>query len=388
MTEKHKISEFIDSISFKKVFGWGFRPDEVYDTICTLTSMYNEVLAESYRENDDLSDKLLELEKQLSGQRLSVMSSPVKGDENEPPFGSKEYFAREFARYNTPAASQTVTAEDLIPNEQIAPPDSFGKNTVTIYPPATETAVNGSGESGYKEKTEKSKEKAGKDIRLQHLKRADLLEILIEQSRENEALKNKLSNTEGKVAELQTKLDDRTIKIEKAGTLAEATFLINGVIESSQMAAQQYLDNLEELYNREAVNCTQKEAETEEYCSKLLMDAKLHSENLVQAAEEKCTEITENAEQLCKSMLTRAEEECKTLEEDTRKRCEELEEKANAVYAETERRAEERCAVLEENAKINSEKYWTQLSERLEEFYAAHQGLRDLLDSTGHIPRI
>ena len=201
-------------------------------------------------------------------------------------------------------------------------------------------------------------------------------------------LKNKLNSAEEKMAELQAKLDDRSIKIEKAGTLAEATFLINGVIESSQLAAQQYLDNLEELYNREEINCTQKEAAAEEYYNKLLSDAKLHSESIVQAAEEKCTEITQNAEKLCESMRLRSEEECKLLEDNTKKKCAELETAANNLRAEAERQTEERCAAIEENARISSEKYWIQLSERLEEFYAAHQGLRELLNSTGHVPRI
>ncbi|MBR5453519.1 MAG: hypothetical protein IKV54_05500 [Clostridia bacterium] len=385
MADRHKLSEFIDNISFKKVFGWGFRPDEVYDTICTLTSMYNVVLADSYRENNDLSDKLLDLEKQLSSQKISSISaaSPITADENEPPFGSKEYFAREYARFNNPAAvAQSVTASDLLPDEQASPASS--QPQTTIYPPAEEAVPNDKS----KEKTAKSKEKAGKDIRLQHLKRADLLEILIEQSRENEMLKNKLNSAEEKMAELQAKLDDRSIKIEKAGTLAEATFLINGVIESSQLAAQQYLDNLEELYNREEINCTQKEAAAEEYYNKLLSDAKLHSESIVQAAEEKCTEITQNAEKLCESMRLRSEEECKLLEDNTKKKCAELETAANNLRAEAERQTEERCAAIEENARISSEKYWIQLSERLEEFYAAHQGLRELLNSTGHVPRI
>ena len=58
MPDNHKISEFIDNISFKKTLGGGFRPDEVYDTICQLTSIYNEVLADSYRENDQLKQML------------------------------------------------------------------------------------------------------------------------------------------------------------------------------------------------------------------------------------------------------------------------------------------------------------------------------------------
>ena len=78
------------------------------------------------------------------------------------------------------------------------------------------------------------------DVELRKLKRADLLEILVEQGQENEALK-------ARVEELEKKLEDREIRINNAGTIAEAAFEMNGVLEATQAAAQQYLDNIKLL---------------------------------------------------------------------------------------------------------------------------------------------
>lgn len=90
------------------------------------------------------------------------------------------------------------------------------------------------------------------DKQLRRLKRADLLEMLIEQSKEVESLKQQ-------VQELQEKLEDRQIRIEKAGTIADAAFELNGVLAAAQAAAKQYLDNLERL-NKEAENRTENKA--------------------------------------------------------------------------------------------------------------------------------
>ena len=44
--------------------------------------------------------------------------------------------------------------------------------------------------------------------------------------------------------EANQKLRDRTIRLEEAGSLAEAALLLNGVFEAAQAACQQYEENL------------------------------------------------------------------------------------------------------------------------------------------------
>lgn len=90
--------------------------------------------------------------------------------------------------------------------------------------------------------------KEQKEMLLRKLRRADLLEMLIEQGKEVEALRTQ-------VEELQKKLDEKTIRLEQAGNIAEAALKLNGVFEAAQAAAQQYLESVQEMsgsQNRDA----------------------------------------------------------------------------------------------------------------------------------------
>ena len=75
------------------------------------------------------------------------------------------------------------------------------------------------------------------DRELHRLSRRDLLELLITQEQENRKLR-------GELARAQAALEDRTITVAQAGTMAEAAMRLNGVFEAADRAAQQYLDNL------------------------------------------------------------------------------------------------------------------------------------------------
>lgn len=73
---------------------------------------------------------------------------------------------------------------------------------------------------------------------LKKLSRRELLEILIMQSKRVEKLELQL-------AEANRKLEDRRIRLEKVGSIAEAALVLNNVFEAAQRAAEQYLENVE-----------------------------------------------------------------------------------------------------------------------------------------------
>ena len=75
---------------------------------------------------------------------------------------------------------------------------------------------------------------------LKRLSRAELLELLLMQTRESELLEKKLEET-------RQELEARELKVQQAGSLADAVLVINGVMESTQSAAQQYLDNITQM---------------------------------------------------------------------------------------------------------------------------------------------
>lgn len=97
---------------------------------------------------------------------------------------------------------------------------------------------------------------------LKKLNRAELLELLLAQTRETERLQRKLEKAEGM-------LSDRYLQVQKAGDLAHAVLEINKVMDTAQAAAQQYLDNIARM-----------EEETKQRCEKMLADAKKEAEQL------------------------------------------------------------------------------------------------------------
>ena len=96
---------------------------------------------------------------------------------------------------------------------------------------------------------------------MKRLRRRDLLELLIDLSKENDALR-------ARNQELEAQLSRRDIAVSEAGTLAEAALQLNGVFQAAQAACDQYIQNMQQ-------RCSQLEAETEEKCRQLLNDTKL-----------------------------------------------------------------------------------------------------------------
>ena len=75
---------------------------------------------------------------------------------------------------------------------------------------------------------------------IKKLSRGELLEILVEQTKEREIEKEQF-------AQLQEKMKSREIKLSQAGSIAEAALQLNGVFEAAQEAAKQYLENIERV---------------------------------------------------------------------------------------------------------------------------------------------
>lgn len=101
---------------------------------------------------------------------------------------------------------------------------------------------------------------------LRRLSRADLLELLLAQTRETEALKKKLQ-------EAEEELENRRFRMASAGSLAEAMVEINNVMAAAQAAADQYLENIAAM-----------EAETRQKCEKMLQAAALEARKILENA--------------------------------------------------------------------------------------------------------
>ena len=72
---------------------------------------------------------------------------------------------------------------------------------------------------------------------LKKLSRTELLELLLHQVEENEQLRARLEEVEARLAE-------RAIVMERSGSMAEAAMRLSGVFDQAQQAADDYLESI------------------------------------------------------------------------------------------------------------------------------------------------
>lgn len=139
------------------------------------------------------------------------------------------------------------------------------------------------------------------DRELRKLSRADLLELLLEQLKENEQLR-------GELEAAQKQLADRKILVEKAGSIAEASLQLNGVFQAAQAACAQYIENIEHLSTRQELLCAQMERETQAKCDRMVADAERQSQLYWNTVSRKVQEVTSSYAEL-RSILQKPNEQ-------------------------------------------------------------------------------
>ena len=93
---------------------------------------------------------------------------------------------------------------------------------------------------------------------LHKLGKTDLLTIIYEQQKEIENLKHNIED-------LEKKLSDKTINLQNAGSIAEASLRINKIFESAQEAADLYLKSIKEVSNLEQPEIAEKKDVYQEF---------------------------------------------------------------------------------------------------------------------------
>ena len=78
---------------------------------------------------------------------------------------------------------------------------------------------------------------------LKKLNRQELLEVLLAQSKKIDRLQEQLKETKEKLAE-------KELKISEAGSIAQASLVLNNIFADAQKAADQYLENIRLMHDR------------------------------------------------------------------------------------------------------------------------------------------
>lgn len=153
---------------------------------------------------------------------------------------------------------------------------------------------------------------------LKKMSRPELLELLLEVTRENEVLK-------GRIETLTESLASREVLISNAGSIAEASLRLSNVFGAAQEAADTYILSLQKI-NAE-------------------------SEQLLQKARAEAAQLKNDAERESAALLETARRQAADLNEKSRAESEQLLQKAREEAARTQKKTEEESAAVLETAR-------------------------------------
>ena len=146
------------------------------------------------------------------------------------------------------------------------------------------------------------------DRELRQMHRAELIEIIY-------ALKQGEDQLKAQNAALTAQLQDRQLRLEKAGSIAQAALELNNVFAAAQAAADDYLHSVQaSLADTDAAANTLSQARSE--ARRILEQAQSDADILKVQTQQECDALTAAAEQKrtqteadCKAMVEQAEQE-------------------------------------------------------------------------------
>ena len=115
------------------------------------------------------------------------------------------------------------------------------------------------------------------DKELRKLRRDDLLQILINQQKQIDALNEQLQQSKEALA-------NRDIAIQEAGTLAEAALKMNSVSESAQNAADEYVQQMRKRCDALVAEAEKHTAEAQSLADNVVRNAKAEAERILSQA--------------------------------------------------------------------------------------------------------
>jgi hypothetical protein len=142
------------------------------------------------------------------------------------------------------------------------------------------------------------------DKELHKLSRKELLELMLEQSRQLDELREQLRQA-------QEQLTSRRLLLNKAGSIAEAALQVNRVFEAAQAAAEQYLENVQTLSGRQAEVCQQLADESQKKAEALLRETQARCQTMEAQTRAKCEAMTRQAKEEANQAWQQAQAQAK-----------------------------------------------------------------------------
>ncbi|MCD8048340.1 MAG: hypothetical protein LUG52_01840 [Clostridia bacterium] len=104
---------------------------------------------------------------------------------------------------------------------------------------------------------------------LRKMSRMELIEIIY-------ALQQNEKGLRAENEDLKKRLEDKSIKIEKAGSIAEAAVALNSIFEDAERAAEQYISSVREMQEENRLKAEQ-----------ILEGARVRAEEMIREAEKR-----------------------------------------------------------------------------------------------------
>ncbi|MCD8325660.1 MAG: hypothetical protein LUC90_02930, partial [Lachnospiraceae bacterium] len=211
----------------------------------------------------------------------------------------------------------------------------------------TETAKSGKsgcGESGKrsgikrrssKNTREKAERSGMADKDLRRMNHGGLIEIIY-------ALQNDENTLRKEIDDLRRQRDDKLIRLNQAGSIAEAALSLNHIFEDAQNASRQYLDSIAAL-----------NARGEEQANEIVEKARQQAEEVKKEAQEQARitgEEAENKHEEARKVLVNAQEQAKKAQEEIQEIRAIAHEQAEQVLKEAQEEADKSLAEANEQA--------------------------------------
>lgn len=177
------------------------------------------------------------------------------------------------------------------------------------------------------------------DKELQKLKRPELLEIML-------GLQNELDKEREENEVLRTKLEQKTISLNKSGSIAEAALEINGVFDAAQKAADVYLDNVKKMHAEEERHHTEAIAKSTAEAEAIVAEAKREAETLRTKTDIECRTKIKNTDDECNRKINETNTLCTQKINETNASCTQKVNETNALCTQKIKETQDKCTAI------------------------------------------